>query len=339
MKGVLPSVGYISQADTLLPWRTVLDNVALAMELRGVPKAQRQETARSLMARMGLAGFEHSYPRELSGGMKKRAAIARVLAIDPDILMMDEPFAPLDALTRQKLQDDILSVWETTGCTILYVTHDLTEAITLADRVVLMSARARTGGPGVSHRPAPPPAGDGRKVLPPLRGAGKDPVAGSGDPAASGGSPMTPKKSRLSPGVWTVLCLLLALCLWEWAAAAGHVNDYFFSRPSALWAEFLELVSSGLLAKHLSVTLQEAGLGLLFGGLFGTLAGWAWGWRPESAAPSPPCSPGSTGLPKLALGPVFIIWFGLGLRSKVIMSALMGLFHLRLQSLHRACGG
>ena len=118
-----------------------LDNVALAMELRGVPKAQRQEVARSLMARMGLAGFEHSYPRELSGGMKKRAAIARVLAIDPDILMMDEPFAPLDALTRQKLQDDILSVWETTGCTILYVTHDLTEAITLADRVVLMSAR------------------------------------------------------------------------------------------------------------------------------------------------------------------------------------------------------
>ena len=91
---------------------------------------------------------------------------------------------------------------------------------------------------------------------------------------------MTPKKSRLSPGVWTVLCLLLALCLWEWAAAAGHVNDYFFSRPSALWAEFLELVSSGLLAKHLSVTL----------------------------------------------GPVFIIWFGLGLRSKVIMSALMVFF-------------
>ena len=90
---------------------------------------------------MGLEGFEQSYPRELSGGMKKRAAIARVLAVDPAILMMDEPFAPLDAFTRQRLQDDILSLWENTGCTILYVTHDLTEAITLADRVVLMSAR------------------------------------------------------------------------------------------------------------------------------------------------------------------------------------------------------
>lgn len=141
VKGMLPSVGYISQADTLLPWRTVLDNVALAMELRGVPKQQRRETARQLMEKMGLAGFENSYPRELSGGMKKRAAIARVLAIDPDILMMDEPFAPLDALTRQRLQDEILSLWESTGSTILYVTHDLTEAITLADRVVLMSSR------------------------------------------------------------------------------------------------------------------------------------------------------------------------------------------------------
>ena len=119
VKGVLPSVGYISQADTLLPWRSVLDNVALAMELRGVDKAARRERARALMAQMGLAGFEESWPRELSGGMRKRAAIARVLAVDPAILMMDEPFAPLDALTRQRLQDDILSLWEATGCTIL----------------------------------------------------------------------------------------------------------------------------------------------------------------------------------------------------------------------------
>lgn len=141
VKGVSPSVGYISQADTLLPWRTVLDNVALAMELRGVEKWERREAARGLMARMGLSGFEDNYPRELSGGMKKRAAIARVLAVDPAILMMDEPFGPLDALTKEKLQDEILALWESTGCTILYVTHDLTEAITLADRVVLMSAR------------------------------------------------------------------------------------------------------------------------------------------------------------------------------------------------------
>lgn len=141
VKGVSDTVGYISQADTLLPWRTVADNVALGLELRGMGKRERLERARDWIARMGLTGFEKSYPRELSGGMKKRVTIARVLAMDPAVLMMDEPFAPLDAFTKEKLQDEILELWESTGCTILYVTHDLTEAIALADRVVLMSAR------------------------------------------------------------------------------------------------------------------------------------------------------------------------------------------------------
>ena len=100
---------------------------------------------------MGLEGFEQSYPRELSGGMKKRAAIARVLAVDPAILMMDEPFAPLDAFTRQRLQDDILSLWENTGCTILYVTHDLTEAITPGRPGGPHERPARARGAGVSH--------------------------------------------------------------------------------------------------------------------------------------------------------------------------------------------
>jgi NitT/TauT family transport system ATP-binding protein len=139
--GLPASLGYISQADTLLPWRTVEDNVALGLELRGMGKQVRREKARDLMARMGLTGFEKSWPHQLSGGMKKRAAIARVLSLDPQVLLMDEPFAPLDALTRQRLQEEILSLWERTPRTILYVTHDLGEAITLADRVLLMSAR------------------------------------------------------------------------------------------------------------------------------------------------------------------------------------------------------
>lgn len=139
--GVNSRVGYISQADNLLPWRTVLDNVALGLELRRVPRRRRQEAARELIVRMGLEGFEKSYPHELSGGMQKRVSIARVLAIDPAVLFMDEPFGPLDMFTKEKLQDDLLSIWEGSGKTIVYVTHDLTEAISLADRVVLVSAR------------------------------------------------------------------------------------------------------------------------------------------------------------------------------------------------------
>ena len=184
VQGILPSVGYISQADTLLPWRTVLDNVALAMELRGVPKSQRQETARALMKSMGLEGFEQSYPRELSGGMKKWAAIARVLAVDP----------------------------------------------------------------------------------------------------------------------------------------------VFFSRPSLLWQEFWTMLHSGMLARHLSVTAQEAGLGLLLGGTLGTLAGLGLGLSPRVSRALMPLMTGLNGLPKLALGPLFIIWFGMGLSSKVLISALMVFF-------------
>lgn len=158
--GMTPSLGYLSQADTLLPWRTVLDNVALPLELRGVSKKERRDRAAALMGDMGLAGFEGSWPRELSGGMRKRAAIARVLAANPSVLMLDEPFGPLDALTKEKLQDDILTLWEKSGCTILYVTHDLTEAIALADRVVLMSAR-----PGHVVREYPVPLPRPRRVM------------------------------------------------------------------------------------------------------------------------------------------------------------------------------
>lgn len=139
--GVSPRVGYISQADNLLPWRTVLDNVTLGLSLRGTPRREGQEKARELLSRMGLSDFERNYPHELSGGMKKRVAIARVLAIEPDVLFMDEPFSSLDAFTRGQLQDDILTLWTQSGQTVVYVTHDLTEAICLADRVVLIGGR------------------------------------------------------------------------------------------------------------------------------------------------------------------------------------------------------
>jgi len=140
-QGVSRKIGYMSQIDSLLPWATVIDNVALGLEIRKVPKKKRLAMAAELITRTGLAGFEYSYPHELSGGMKKRVTITRVLAIDPEILFMDEPFGPLDAFTKEMLQDDILRIWDETKKTVVYVTHDLGEAITLADRVVLISSR------------------------------------------------------------------------------------------------------------------------------------------------------------------------------------------------------
>jgi NitT/TauT family transport system ATP-binding protein len=134
-------VGYLTQRDTLLPWRTVEDNVAIALELRGQTRTIRMQTAHEWLTRMGLMGFEKSYPAQLSGGMRRRVALARTLAYEPETILMDEPFGALDAQLRMVMHDELLKLWTGTSKTIIFVTHDLTEALTLADRVAIFSAR------------------------------------------------------------------------------------------------------------------------------------------------------------------------------------------------------
>jgi NitT/TauT family transport system ATP-binding protein len=141
--GVDKRVGYITQDANLLPWMTVLDNVALPLKLAGVARAEREERAREWIERVGLGGFERFFPMQLSGGMQKRCSIARTLVYGPEVILMDEPFGPLDAMTRIVLQQELLSLWERDRKAILFVTHDLAEAIALADTVIVM-----TQGPG-----------------------------------------------------------------------------------------------------------------------------------------------------------------------------------------------
>jgi NitT/TauT family transport system ATP-binding protein len=141
INGINPEIGYVTQKDNLLPWRTLIENVEIALELRGVERAERRLRAEELIERVGLGGFETHYPHELSGGMRQRANIIRTLIYDPDLILMDEPFGPLDAQTRIVLQEQLLSLWSTTKKTIIFITHDLVEAIALADRVVVMTSR------------------------------------------------------------------------------------------------------------------------------------------------------------------------------------------------------
>jgi NitT/TauT family transport system ATP-binding protein len=133
--------GYMSQAETLLPWRTVAENAVIGLEIRGVPKQERLELVAGLIQRVGLAGFEDKYPSELSGGMKKRLGLIRMLAYEPEVLLLDEPFAALDAQTREVLQGDLLTLWRDFQRTVVFVTHDLLEAITLSDRIFLLTQR------------------------------------------------------------------------------------------------------------------------------------------------------------------------------------------------------
>ena len=143
--GAAPRKGSASvmvwQGQNLFPWRTVLDNVAFGLEMAGVSKKERTERARALISAVGLAGFERSYPNQLSGGMRQRVALARALIMDRPILLMDEPFAALDAQTKIVMQEELMRVFESTRKTVIFVTHAIDEAILLGDEVVVMTAR------------------------------------------------------------------------------------------------------------------------------------------------------------------------------------------------------
>ncbi|MFC9930813.1 ABC transporter ATP-binding protein [Streptomyces sp. NPDC127190] len=133
--------GIVFQQYALLPWRTALGNVEFGLEATGVPRRQRASRAREFLDLVGLAGFESRHPHELSGGMRQRVAIARSLAYDPDVLLMDEPFAALDAQTRESLQDELLRIWQRTGKTVVFITHGIDEAVYLGQRVAVMTSR------------------------------------------------------------------------------------------------------------------------------------------------------------------------------------------------------
>ena len=136
-----PDRGIVFQHFALFPWKTVRANIAYGLERQGMAREQREARVQALIETVGLRGFEDSFPSQLSGGMKQRTAIARTLAIDPKILLMDEPFGALDAQTRHLMQSELLSIWQRTPKTVIFVTHDVQEAVYLADRVAVMSAR------------------------------------------------------------------------------------------------------------------------------------------------------------------------------------------------------
>jgi len=139
--GIIGRVGYMLQKDLLLPWRTVLDNIVLGMEIRGVPRAEARKFALPFLHRYGLGGFQDRRPSALSGGMRQRAALLRTLLLDCDLILLDEPFGALDAQTRSRMQEWLLQIWADFGKTVIFVTHDVEEAVYLSDEICVMGTR------------------------------------------------------------------------------------------------------------------------------------------------------------------------------------------------------
>jgi NitT/TauT family transport system ATP-binding protein len=144
VQGIDPRIGYVFQSDAVFPWKNVLNNVASGPLFRGVPKGEALTRARDWIARVGLAGFEDRYPHQLSGGMRKRVALAQTFINEPQILLMDEPFSALDVQTRTLMEDELLHLWSSLSASVVFVTHDLEEAISLADRVCVLTAGPAT---------------------------------------------------------------------------------------------------------------------------------------------------------------------------------------------------
>ncbi len=144
LNGINKRAGYLFQSEALMPWRNTLDNVTAGLEFRGVPLEEARERANDWLRRVGLTGFGHRYPHQLSGGQRKRVSLAQTLIMDPQIILMDEPFSALDVQTRQLMENELLELWQADRKSVVFITHDLEEAIALSDRVVVLAAGPET---------------------------------------------------------------------------------------------------------------------------------------------------------------------------------------------------
>ena len=338
LTGLNRDAGYLFQADALFPWKTAIDNVAIGLEIKGAPRAQALQRAQGWLTSVGLGAFANRYPHMLSGGQRKRVGLAQVLIRDPKILLMDEPFGPLDAQTRQIMGNLLLELWNADRKAVLFVTHDLEEAIALADRVVIMSA-----GPGARI------IGDWRVPLPRPRDISevrmekefhalhreiwsvlKDEVMKgyAQSSQARGGRLMSPadaaalaaagRRGRASRcGSSSPPCR---------SSAASCCRRSSSPTRSMSAARSSNGSSTGVIWKHLLITLWESVLAFVIGSVGGVLVGFWFARQPLVAAMFDPYVKMVNALPRVVLAPIFALWLGLGIWSKVALGVTLVFF-------------
>jgi len=335
----------------LLPWRTVEANVQFGLEVRGEPTEERKAKCEAVIRKVGLAGFERHYPHQISGGMQQRTGLARALSKDPEILLMDEPFAAVDMQTREVLQEELLRIWNTTQTTVLFVTHSVEEAVYLGDRVIVMAAKpGRIRADVTIDLPRPryasnvkssPRFGELCATLRELLVNAQDPAANGIDarqappvsastaPAAAPAqvvAPLAKRKFHLTdhPNGIRAASLALTFGIWEWYGRG--VDPIFFSYPTAIAAAFPAMIKSGELQQALLLTLQGLVAGFSLSILVGVVIGLLMGrYRLFDYLVDLQVS-ALYSTPNVALIPLLILWFGLGMTSKIVIVFLAAVF-------------
>ena len=351
-----PLNALVFQEDSIFPWMTVLDNVSFGLKARGLSRSKRYSVAEPFIRKVGLGGFEDALPHQLSGGMRQRVSIARAFATDPEMLLMDEPFAALDEQTRLIMQAELLRIWEETRKTVLYVTHSIDEAIVLGDRILVMSARpgrikdvvdvntvfgrprfveqvksseqygglfGRVWGQLRNEVVTAQPANE-EDVRPmssstPAETVPQGSLVEVGSPEATASAPRAAIMA-VDPAS-SVLSPVLLLLLWEVLARVGVIDIRFFPAPSNIFATLGEMIRAGELWTHVSASLQRIGIGFLIGAVPGVIVGLAMGLFSPIRAVIQPLVDSTFPIPKIAVLPLFILIFGIGEESKYAIIA------------------
>ena len=337
LTGLNRDAGYLFQADALFPWKTAIDNVAIGLDIKGAPRAQALQRAQGWLTSVGLGAFANRYPHMLSGGQRKRVGLAQVLIRDPKILLMDEPFGPLDAQTRQIMGNLLLDLWNADRKAVLFVTHDLEEAIALADRVVIMSAgpSARIIGDWRVPLPRPrdicgSPHGKAFSRTAPRnleRAEGRSDEGLCAVLPGGGGRLM----SRLTLLSLQLLVAVVALAMWHVLTTVpvfGRIllPPFFFSNPIDVASQVVKWFYTGVIWKHLFITLWESILAFVIGSVGGVLVGFWFARKPLVAAVFDPYIKMVNALPRVVLAPIFALWLGLGIWSKVALGVTLVFF-------------